>query len=128
DALQPAPAIQALPLAPTMKLMMLSSTYANADQDARMAFGIQRHLNKPVRRADLFRAITGIMAASPFEASAHGLLYEVPETPVRGHVLLVEDNPINPCVALALLKKLGVSASLAIHGAEAADLVANQEF
>jgi two-component system sensor histidine kinase/response regulator len=128
DGLQLARAIQALPFAADMKLMMLSSTYANADQNSRMAFGIRRYLNKPVRRADLFRAITSIMAADPFEASAYGLLKEASEAPVRGHVLLVEDNPINQCVALAMLKKLGVSVSLAIHGAEAVDLVAKQDF
>jgi len=128
DGLQLARTIQALPMASDMKLMMLSSTYANVGQNARVAFGIQRHLNKPVRRADLFRAITGVMAASPFEASVHGLVDDAPESPARGHVLLVEDNPTNQSVALAMLKKLGVSVSLAIHGEEAVDLVGKQTF
>jgi len=128
DGLQLARAIQALPLTADMKLMMLSSTYANADQNERTTFGIQRYLNKPVRRADLFRAITGIVATGLFEASVHGMLDELPAAPVRGRVLLVEDNPINQCVALAMLKKLGVSVSLATHGAEAVELVGQQDF
>jgi CheY-like chemotaxis protein/HPt (histidine-containing phosphotransfer) domain-containing protein len=128
DGLQLVRAIQASPFAQDMKLMMLSSSCANADQGARMELGIQRCLDKPVRRADLLRAVTGILAAGPFEASVRGQLDKVPEAPMRGHVLLVEDNPVNQSVALIMLKKLGLSVSLATDGAEAIDLVGRQDF
>jgi CheY-like chemotaxis protein/HPt (histidine-containing phosphotransfer) domain-containing protein len=48
--------------------------------------------------------------------------------PLVGHVLLVEDNPINQGVAKAMLRKLGLSTGLAMNGAEAVEQVREQSF
>ncbi|MBL0149927.1 MAG: response regulator [Ideonella sp.] len=106
---------------------MLSSTYANADERTRAQAGILRYLNKPIRRADLQRAVTGVLAAVPVDVPPRPL----PETPVRrlqGRVLLVEDNPINQGVAKAMLGKLGLQWQLANDGAEAVDQVRETDF
>jgi len=42
-----------------------------------------------------------------------------PAQPLRGHVLLVEDNPVNRQVAQRILSLLGLSLELAEHGKEA---------
>jgi two-component system, sensor histidine kinase and response regulator len=47
---------------------------------------------------------------------------------LRGRVLLVEDNPINQGVAKAMLRRLGLSMALAMHGGEAVELVRTQTF
>ena len=128
DGLQLARAMADLPCASATKLLMLSSTYANADQLARQELGILRYLNKPVRRADLFRIVSRMLAAGAPESSPLPLAPVEHKAPVRGRVLLVEDNPINQTVSKALLMKLGLSVSLATNGAEAFDLVREQAF
>ncbi len=128
DGLQLAAAIRAQPAQASTRLMMLSSTYANANQQTRADLGIRRYLNKPIRRADLHRAISDVIAP------------EAPDTPrpkpapsaqlgrLKGRVLLVEDNPINQGVAKAMLIKLGLGFELASHGGEAVDWVRKADF
>ena len=128
DGLQLAAEIKARPALAGTRLMMLSSTYASADQHARQEAGILRYLNKPIRRADLLRVITGVLAADPIEVSARRAPPARPDGPMRGSVLLVEDNPLNQGVAKAMLRKLGLSMRLASHGAEAVDLVREHDF
>jgi len=127
DGLDLAQHIQAQPELACTRLVMLSSTYAGIDERERVQGGILRYLSKPIRRADLQRALTGVLASTPVEgprpakpqASMAGL---------RGHVLLVEDNPINQGVAKAMLAKLGLQYQLAADGAQAVDRVCRSEF
>jgi two-component system, sensor histidine kinase and response regulator len=108
--------------------VMLSSTYANANQQARDRVRILRYLNKPIRRADLLTVIVGVMAESPAELAV-GLPQPLSiDAALRGLVLLVEDNPINQSVAKAMLKKLGLQWQLANNGAEAVELAQACEF
>jgi CheY-like chemotaxis protein len=44
------------------------------------------------------------------------------------NVLLVEDNQVNQLVAIGILKKIGVSYSLASNGKEAVELVSRSSF
>ena len=128
DGLQLASAIQAEPSLAVTRLMVLSSTYAGASQRERAPAGIQRYLNKPIRRADLHRAMTGMMAMLPPDAPAPGRSTEPTLCGLHGHVLLVEDNPINQAVAKAMLHKLGLQTSLANHGGEAVEQVRDLDF
>ena len=128
DGLQLASAIQQQPALTSTKLIMLSSTYANTDQRDRARLGILRYLNKPLRRADLHRAITGVVAAAvaqtaPLQPVRNGAVRQL-----QGRVLLVEDNPINQGVAKAMLAKIGLQWALANHGGEAVDLVRAGDF
>jgi signal transduction histidine kinase/DNA-binding response OmpR family regulator/HPt (histidine-containing phosphotransfer) domain-containing protein len=138
DGLQLAHQIQARPDLRTTRLMMLSSAYVPTDAARRAELGVLRALNKPVRRADLLSAVNDVLtAASPQPSdvaqemppqAAPGESVEIagaaraaarPTPRLSGRVLLVEDNPINQRVALALLERLGLSVALAEHGAEA---------
>ena len=47
---------------------------------------------------------------------------------VPGHVLLVEDNPVNQQVILAQLKYLGLTADVAANGQKAVDLAARNDY
>ena len=128
DGLELAAAIQLQPeLAPT-RLMMLSSTYASADQRTRNDLGILRYLNKPIRRADLHRAITSIVARDDIHTARPKQQSSATVGKLQGRVLLVEDNPINQGVAKAMLVKLGLGFELANHGAEAIDWVRRADF
>jgi len=127
DGLQLAKQLQEAPATAATKLLMLSSTYAVVDQAARLESGVLRFLNKPVRRADLFRAVTGILSAHTAESPPPPPHAIAPAHPGR-RVLLVEDTPINQYVATAMLEKLGVSVTLAVDGRAAVELVRTQDF
>ncbi|WP_066341006.1 response regulator [Azohydromonas lata] len=126
DGWELARTIQAEPALAGTRLVMLSSTYANTDERTRA--GLCRSLNKPIRRADLHRALVGVLT---------GLHDEMPtaaETPpaqpgtLQGKVLLVEDNPVNQGVAKVMLERLGLHWTLAQDGAEAVKLVRGTDF
>ena len=48
--------------------------------------------------------------------------------PVTGHVLVVEDNPVNRTVAMRVVSLIGVSVEMAEHGKEALDKLATTKF
>jgi signal transduction histidine kinase/DNA-binding response OmpR family regulator len=127
DGLQLAHGIQARPALACTRLIMLSSTYANASEGERAQAGILRYLNKPIRRNDLLRALTGVLASSPMEAASRPATAGAADR-LSGAVLLVEDNPINQGVAKAMLAKLGLQWQLANNGAEAVALVQAHDF
>ena len=144
DGMQLARAIQLQPALSKTRLMMLSSTFGNADQAAREAAGIMWCLSKPVRRASLFGVVNSILSTnasalpsptvSPLvapdlsEALPELLTKAMPEPLLQGAVLLVEDNPINQTVAKAMLKKFGVDWQMAGNGAQAIDMVRRHHF
>ena len=128
DGMQLAGAIQDAPqLAPT-RLMMLTSTIANVSQIERAAAGIERYLNKPIRRADLFRVLCSMLNSTPADPPVNASLPADAATPLQGAVLLVEDNAINQEVARAMLSKLGLRVSVADNGQKAVELVRQQAF
>ena len=136
DGLELATAIQQHPALAVTRLMMLSSTYAHADQAARQASGVLRYLNKPVRRHDLLRVVTALLQPESPGARTAAVSARQDGGPARadapellsGRVLLVEDNPVNQSVARAMLRKLGLSMALANHGGEALALVRDEAF
>ena len=48
--------------------------------------------------------------------------------PLTGHVLVVEDNPVNRTVAMRVVSLIGVSVEVAEHGKEALDKLATTKF
>ena len=130
DGLELAQHIQSQPALARTRLMMLSSTYAGADPQTRARAGILRYLNKPIRRADLQRALTGALTSAPTESAAPAptVMAVSAVGGLRGLVLLVEDNPINQGVAKAMLAKLGLQFQVADDGAQAVDRVKQAHF
>ena len=128
DGLQLAAAIKAKPALASTRLMMLSSTYATADQQERANLGILRSVNKPIRRADLHQVIVSMAVPETVGIAVAKPRAHVPVGKLHGRVLLVEDNPINQGVAKAMLLKLGLQLEVANHGAEAVDWVRRANF
>jgi signal transduction histidine kinase/DNA-binding response OmpR family regulator len=126
DGLQLAQQIQAHPVFAGTRLMMLTSTYANADARARLDAGIRRCVTKPIRRADLLRVINAVLQDVPEDkpAFAAGAV----DGRLVGRVLLVEDNPINQGVGSAMLRKLGLQVDVANDGREGVERVRAGDF
>jgi CheY-like chemotaxis protein/HPt (histidine-containing phosphotransfer) domain-containing protein len=130
DGLELATAVQAEPALIATRLVMLSSTYANANANAhtRARAGLCRWLNKPIRRADLHRVLVGVLAGLQDDMPAVVEARPAQHGTLQGHVLLVEDNPVNQGVAKAMLERLGLRWTLAHHGAEAVERVNTGDF
>jgi len=134
DGLQLARAIQEQPALRTTRLMMLSSSYASADALTRSTLGLLRALDKPVRRADLLRAVNDVLGAAPvvvglptpLSTRSAAMSAGAARPPQNVRVLLVEDNSINQCVATAMLEHVGVTVDLASHGGEAVARVCDE--
>jgi signal transduction histidine kinase/DNA-binding response OmpR family regulator len=76
-------------------------------------------LQKPIKNRALQECLMELVAGTPAETA-------IAATPRR--VLLVEDNPINQKVALAILQRAGHRVDLAVNGREAVDLALAAEY
>jgi two-component system sensor histidine kinase/response regulator len=118
------PAIAGVPL------LMLTSADRKGDAALCRELGVASYLIKPVKPADLNRAIAAaLLPAAPKPvrpATRAARPAGPPARPLR--VLLAEDNAVNQRVAVRLLEKLGHSVEVAGDGAQAAAAVDREQF
>jgi two-component system sensor histidine kinase/response regulator len=128
NGLQLAHAIQQRPELADTPLVMLTSTASNLTEQERQSSGIQRFLNKPIRRADLLRVLCSILAPAAQRIEAPTAAPLDAELSLQRRVLVVEDNLINQQVANAMLRSLGMQVTLASNGQQAVELVQTCDF
>jgi CheY-like chemotaxis protein/anti-sigma regulatory factor (Ser/Thr protein kinase) len=132
DGLGVARAVSADPMISGVPMILLSSVcHAEKNQTMRAA-GILRHMTKPARQSELYDCITDLMlgGAEPGQlagrASEAGSLTDAGK--VNGHVLLVEDNPVNREVARCMLDNTGCQVECAGNGRDALDILNSRRF
>ncbi len=107
----------------TLTIMMLTSEGQREDAARCRELGISEYLVKPVRQAELQRAIKRVLATKGEpESIPLALPVLLPKTryPTRSlHILLAEDNPVNQKLMIHLLEKRGHTVALASTGREA---------
>ena len=128
DGIALACAIRARAEHAALHMVMLSSSHVDLDPQQRLATGIARFVNKPIRRADLLSVVSGVLAPEHADCGAQRSPPRSVQGKLTGTVLLVEDNPVNQGVARSMLRKLGLSMKLACNGAEAVEAVREFEF
>jgi CheY-like chemotaxis protein len=128
DGLQLARAMQELPSAASIKLIMMSSGQDSTDPQARQLLERLPCLYKPVRRADLRRLVLDALGTPPLAWHDATRVAQGSRARLRGHVLLVEDNAINQRVATAMLENFGLMVTLAVNGAEAVERARERAF
>ena len=103
-------------------MMVLSSVGQHFPAEDIAAARISYWLTKPVRQSELFnfmveltRDTSSLEEAKPAQAGTQAPLA------LNAQILLVEDNPVNQEVALAMLETLGCGVTLAANGQEALD-------
>jgi two-component system sensor histidine kinase/response regulator len=133
DGLQLARAISAEPAISSTRLVLLTSIGININETARMA-GVEVVLNKPVRQSqlhDAFATMLGTTAEAEARPSRRGVRPAPHATPAaegqayRGHVLLVEDYPVNQMVATRMLERSGYQVDAVNNGREAVEALSN---
>jgi two-component system, sensor histidine kinase and response regulator len=133
DGIQLARAISADPAISSTRLVLLTSIGININETARMA-GVEVVLNKPVRQSQLHDALA-MMLGAPTESQARpsreGARPAPHATPAaegqasRGHILLVEDYPVNQMVAIRMLERSGYRVDAVQNGREAVEALSN---
>ena len=126
DGLELARTIKTESAIPDLPLIMLTSILAQGDADSARNTGIVNWVTKPVRQADLRRAIAGATTGSAPVAQQAARDWE--EQRIEARVLLVEDSAVNQEVAVAMLKDLGCEVRLAENGREAVTAVSRRRF
>ena len=100
-------------------ILLTSMTASNVAQTARDA-GFAAHLNKPLRREELYRTIVRVIGVATFVPPALApATAPAAERAGGARVLLVEDNLVNQDIGAAMLGALGLSADVAGNGIEA---------
>ena len=114
-------------------LVLLTSIGRSGNAHRLAEAGFSAYLNKPVRKSELLDTLATVLAKAhqPSETtrSTPQEKRRAPDRPLlSGHVLLAEDNKVNQQVALAMVKKLGLSAEVASDGQEALEAMQSSSF
>jgi two-component system, sensor histidine kinase and response regulator len=120
DGFELARLIRCRPDAAGLKILMLTSGGQPGDAARCQELGFAAYLTKPVKQADLWRALVRAIDSS---AAATPIKTPPPRTVTARplHVLLAEDNRINQKLAVRLLEKRGHTVVIADNGREAVD-------
>lgn len=114
-------------------MLMLSSGAMRGDAQRCSEVGISGFFSKPISSEEMLAAICrvfGVGTSTPGSSAPKQLVtrHALRELQQSLKVLLVEDHPVNQKLALGLLEKWGHHSTLANHGQEALDILAEQHF
>jgi PAS domain S-box-containing protein len=109
-----------------LRSVMLVPLYGSADRAEAARLGFREFLTQPIRPSQLRALLENplqpkVLPESPAAAPASAAKLD-------WKLLLVEDNPVNQRVALAVLGKLGYQADLVANGAEAVTAAAARPY
>ena len=103
-----------------LKMIMLSSTSTFDDARVALEAGYQRFVAKPLRKAELRRAIQGVAAVQPEVGASRQAL--------NRDILVVEDNGVNQQVIDQMLQSLGCRVHLASGAMEGLRALCEKRF
>lgn len=126
DGLAVARAIRGEPGLAGTRIIMLASSVAMIGRQEQEGLQVAACLAKPMRQAQLFKAVDAVLHSEVHAAAAPAEESQVPR--LRGHVLLVEDNESNLVVARAYLERAGLDVTIAMDGEEALLALADGAF
>jgi two-component system, sensor histidine kinase and response regulator len=128
NGIQLARAIKSDPALRQTRLMMLSSLGDLCDKESAEHAGIECYLRKPVAPARIFSAIESLLAPLAREGVCPQPGVPGPAPALAADILLVEDNPVNQDVAVAMLESAGCNVVVANNGVEALDALEQRIF
>ncbi len=111
-----------------LRSVLLVPLYGSTERTEGTRVGFKEFLTLPMRPSHLRSLVEGALPAR-----SQGEARTITAVPVQARsmgwkILLVEDNPVNQRVALAVLGKLGYQADLAANGAEAVTATAARPY
>lgn len=113
-------------------ILLISIHSVFSDEIALKQYGYSGYINKPVKERQLFNLICDTILLSKDFWTASNMVTEGTDTILKaakcGHILLVEDNPINQDLAVEVIQLLGCTVEIAGNGLEAIDKIAQNEY
>ena len=132
DGLQLAREIRSDELLRNTLLIMLSSAAADDGGECLLDAGINAHINKPARPARLRKCLAQVLTSQQDKSDQQLPRPEGPTSTARGifggHILLVEDNPVNREVATHMLLAMQCRVDEVANGQEAVEIVRRVNF
>ncbi|MGF1694754.1 response regulator [Vibrio lamellibrachiae] len=133
DGLELCQALKAHPDYQSIKLIMMTSMDAVADQNEYRERGFTGYFTKPATTSDLFNALN-VIATDNFDRNhalvTHNYLSsletaEEESLPINPNlqILIVEDNRVNQIVIKGILHQFNLEATIAEHGKEAIEIL-----
>jgi two-component system, sensor histidine kinase and response regulator len=121
DGLELTAAVRRDPNLAGLPMVLVTSLHSTDEVARAREVGINAYLSKPVRRHELYRALTqAVQAPSANTAVADADMRQTHLTMrIHGRVLMAEDNTVNQLVARNMLKSLGCDFDIVPNGAEA---------
>ena len=126
--------IKANPVISDTRLILMTTLGKSGESAELEKAGFDRILHKPLRQAQLYESLTSLLGKNARSPEKPGSAVPAktesfsPAAAKNKHLLLVEDNPTNQFVALAMLKKLGYKADVAANGLEALRALQNTSY
>jgi two-component system sensor histidine kinase/response regulator len=120
DGIELAAEMRSEPLLADVRIVLVTSLHSSDELRRARQAGIQAYLSKPVRRAELFRAMAQALGTVATETPPQAV-QTLPR--FRARVLLAEDNGVNQVVARHMLNALGCEFRIVPNGREALDEV-----
>ena len=115
----------------TPGVILITAFGEEEDQRQAEAMGVEIFVSRPISRASLFDSILEVFGWAHTETQPASVLSQVVDTKAKiggASILLVEDNLINQEIALELLRRVGLTVSLAGNGKEAVEMVQHTAF
>lgn len=116
DGLELAKHIQNADYSANLKVMMLTSSVVDLNEQSLQEHGIVKSMMKPARQALLYDSLNRII-----NDNSKSALIPAPSRTTR--ILLTEDEPINQEVATMMLESMGYEVLIANNGADAVDAI-----
>ncbi|MDQ6751722.1 MAG: PAS domain S-box protein [Actinomycetota bacterium] len=130
DGLELARAMHTTPKLRGVRRILLTSSGGKRGED--QLAGVHGSLMKPVRQSRLFDEIATVMGATTIPRLSQAAPPNGRRDPRRSspgpRVLVVEDNPVNQRVAVALLEKRGLVVDVAVDGRQAVEMSQASEY
>ena len=113
----------------TIMIMMTSCGLPN-EADRFRKIGFAAYFTKPVRQSDLFDSLAIALSSKEIPQSSKPVPHrEIAKlSKEHAHILLAEDNVVNQKVAVAILKKMGVTTDVAGNGVEAVRMLESMPY
>ncbi|MDJ0554110.1 MAG: response regulator [Microcoleaceae cyanobacterium MO_207.B10] len=132
NGIELAQAIREIPNRESLALIMFSSVYLLESKQVKK-LNISNFLNKPVKKNELYQAITNVLhlpalvPSQPHKTETSQV--SKPSKYSALNILVAEDNPVNQKVVSLILKKLGYNqVNFVSNGIEAFDAVKKQNY
>jgi len=120
--------IRANPAMANARIILLTSSGRRGDAARCRQLKINGYLSKPIRQSDLHQAVCSVFGGGNSDRTSLITRHSLRESQRRLDILVVEDNPINQKLAVALLGKWGHRATVAGNGMEALKALQSASF